>query len=117
MGSGHALLAPVPAMHIDSALDRCADLGAVAFGTRTYDTFVDRKERGLFPGDPVFIYVSQVRGIGTERSRSRRASSRTSRVILSSRGGSIWVKTVACLQASRRTDRRHAFVTERMSNR
>ena len=62
MGSGHALLAPVPALHIDSALDRCADLGAVAFGTRNYDTFVNKKERGLVPGDPVFVYVSHGEG-------------------------------------------------------
>lgn len=60
-----ALLAPVPCVHMEAALQACRDTGLVAFGTGKKSLFVDLDECPLIgPGLPVLVYVSQT-GITT----------------------------------------------------
>jgi hypothetical protein len=51
---GVAILAPVPAVIIDSALETCTREGVVAFGTNAFEVF-HRVEEEYGPGRPVII--------------------------------------------------------------
>lgn len=57
----YALLAPVPCMHLPSALTVCAARGRVAFATNLETWFTDEDEDKLRPeeGWPVLIYASR----------------------------------------------------------
>ena len=58
---GVALLAPVPSLHLKSAVETCAEHGKVAFGSMKADVF-ETVERDFGFGIPVYIYASTHHG-------------------------------------------------------
>jgi hypothetical protein len=54
---GVALLAPVPSLHLKSAVETCIEQGKVAFGSMSVDVF-GKLEREFGFGIPVYIYAS-----------------------------------------------------------
>jgi len=54
---GIGILAPVPAVHLTSAMETCAKVGRVAFGSGSWEVFAKANEvYGI--GIPVLIYAS-----------------------------------------------------------
>jgi hypothetical protein len=58
---GVALLAPVPSLHLKSAVETCIEQGKVAFGSMSVDVF-GKLEREFGFGIPVYIYASTHHG-------------------------------------------------------
>src|ERR687891_595928 len=58
---GVALLAPVPSIHLKSAVETCIEQGKVAFGSMKADVF-ETVERDFGFGIPVYIYASTHHG-------------------------------------------------------
>jgi hypothetical protein len=70
---GVALLAPVPSMHLKSAVETCIQQGKVAFGSMKTDVF-ERLEHHFGFSVPVYIYASTHNGPPYEYATSGKAS-------------------------------------------
>ena len=58
---GVGILAPVPAVHLKSALLTCEAMGRVAFGSEAWEVF-DKASTGYGSGLPVLIYATPHHG-------------------------------------------------------